>query len=458
VVDRSTIERARADIDVFARELVGEPLWDHQLAIARSPARIRCVCSGRQAGKSRTLALLALHAAFVRPEQRVLILSAGDDAAKDLLAEASALCQAPLLAGSVADASRSQITLSNGSTIRSVPASPRRVRGQAIDLLILDEACFIDEEIWTAARYTIIARPGSRVVMASTPWGAADRFFAVHYRAGTSGDEFTESFHWPSTVSPLVDQELLGMWQRTATDREYRREVLAEWVDDAGAYFTSAELTNALVDDELVPPAEAHGRHVVGGVDWGFSADANALVVVRATESYADGSQSYGVSWCEEHFNLPYSKFIDRVALTARPGAYRYAALMSEENGVGAMPSQELARRGLPVVPVYTTAALKEEAFATIKFLLQRDRLQLPVKAPALLGQLAALEFEERDAGSMRIAVPERAGHDDLATAFALAALGLGDVQPSHEEIVFFDPMSGGFSATEPRGVRIGPF
>jgi phage FluMu gp28-like protein len=216
------------------------------------------------------MAVMALHAAFVKREQRVLILSAGDDAAKDLLGEASALCQSPLLAGSVADASRSQITLSNGSTIRSVPASPRRVRGQAIDLLILDEACFIDEEIWTAARYTIIARPGSRVVMASTPWGAADRFFAVHYRAGERGEDGTASFHWPSTVSPLVDQELLVMWQRTATDREYRREVLAEWVDDAGAYFTTAELSDALEDYDLVLPADAGGRDAVGGVDWGF--------------------------------------------------------------------------------------------------------------------------------------------------------------------------------------------
>ena len=33
-----------------------------------------------------------------------------------------------------------------------------------IDLLVLDEACFVSDEIWSAAKFTIIARPDSRVV------------------------------------------------------------------------------------------------------------------------------------------------------------------------------------------------------------------------------------------------------------------------------------------------------
>jgi hypothetical protein len=181
-------------------------------------------------------------------------------------------------------------------------------------------------------------------------------------------------------------------------------------------------------------------------------------VVVTAVEDRQDGSQVYRVPWVEEHFNLLYSKFNDHVVASGGRGRYRYVALMSEENGVGAMPSQELAKRGLPVVPVYTTAALKEQAFSTIKFLLQQGRMQLPANAPRLLGQLAALEFEERDAGSMRIAVPERAGHDDLAMAFALAALGLVDVYPTEHEVVWFDWRTGGLSQDFPPDYVISRF
>jgi hypothetical protein len=52
--------------------------------------------------------------------------------------------------------------------------------------------------------------------------------------------------------------------------------------------------------------------------------------------------------------------------------------------------------------------------------LLSQGRLALP-RHPRLLAQLSALEFEERDSGTVRIEVPERAGHDDLAMALCLA-------------------------------------
>lgn len=432
--------RARDDIDVFARVLVGEALWPHQLSVARSKARTRCICSGRQAGKSRTLALLALHEAFSASDRRVLVLSAGEDAAKDLLREISALASSSLLAGSVVDDNASTITLTNGSTIRSVPASERQIRGKAVDLLILDEAAFIDDSLWRAARYTVIARPNSRIVMASTPFGRRDRFFAITYRAGLDkrGRALdVESFHWPSTVSPLVDRELLKAWRPTMTDREYRTEVLAEWVDDAGAYFTFDELAIAEEHDyPMVEPEHAMGLPVIGGIDWGFARDANAVVLVAqgvpqdhpvAHDHPARRGAAFWIPLAEEHYGKGYEAFIDRVVELG--DAFTFGRVSSETNGVGEMPTQVLRRRLLEgrrakdVVGIHTDTRSKEDQFGSIKLLLQQGRLLLP-RHPALLRQLAALEYESLDGGSMRIAVPERAGHDDLAMAFALAMSG----------------------------------
>jgi len=256
------------DPGVFAERLIGERLWPHQLEMAASTARFRSVCAGRQVGKSRTLAVIALHAAFCTAALRVLVVSAGEDAAKDLLAEISGLASSPLLGGSVADDDSTKVVLSNGSVIRCVPASPKRVRGKSIDLLILDEACFIDQALWDAMKFVILARPGSRVVLASTPFGRRDRFFAQIWRLGMDGQPGYASWHWPATVSPLVDLELVEHWRRTDAPRIFRREVLAEWVDEAGAYFTSAELESATRDYELVSP-EVWSRRadVVGGVE-----------------------------------------------------------------------------------------------------------------------------------------------------------------------------------------------
>jgi hypothetical protein len=216
-VTRQDVAAARVDVEVFARILIGEPLWPHQAEVARSEARVRVVCSGRQAGKTRLLAVLALHRAFADPGRRVLVVSAGEQAAKGLLAEVVSLVASPLLSGSVVDDGAAQVVLSNGSTIRSVPASTKQIRGQSVDLLVVDEASFVDGEIWAAARYTTIARPGSRVVLASTPWGGQSHWYATAFRAGQRVEDGFAAWHWPSTASPLVDENLLTIWRRSPT-------------------------------------------------------------------------------------------------------------------------------------------------------------------------------------------------------------------------------------------------
>src|SRR3546814_8222320 len=132
--------------------------------------------------------MLALFEAFRGPDRHVLLMSAGDDSAKDLLAEVTALATgAPLLAGSVEDESLSRVLLSNGSWVRSIPASAKQARCKSIDLLVIDEACFVDEDVWRAAKYSQAARPGSRLLLASSPYGRRDAFFAQHDAIGAKG-------------------------------------------------------------------------------------------------------------------------------------------------------------------------------------------------------------------------------------------------------------------------------
>ena len=69
---------------------------------------------------------------------------------------------------------------------------------------------------------------------------------------------------------------------------------------------------------------------------------------------------------------------------------------------------------------MWTDARRKQSGFGKIKMMLQRDLLVLP-REPELLKQLRALEFEQMPGGSVKIAVPERAGHDDLAMALMQA-------------------------------------
>lgn len=435
----SRLDEARRDPGVFARLLLGTELWPHQHEVAVSPARYRIICAGRQVGKSQLLAVLALHHAFSKARQTVLIVSAGDTAAKRLLETVAALALgSTLLAGAVVDESSKAVTLSNGSVIRAVPASAAQIRGWSIDLLILDEAAFIDPEIWRAAEPAIIARPGSRVILSSSPWGSADHFFRVMWGlAMASPDGFQAAWHWPSITSPLVDEELLERIRERETPVVFGREYLAEWMDSEGAYFSTAELEAATASDgvhELVGTDDqvvlAALGPVVGGVDWGMARDAHALTVVAPIvgEDGLDdrGRPRYWVPYVEERHGLGYDAWIDRLEALAGPGGFMFQQVTAETNGVGQMPTQVLARRvweacGVDVVvPEHTTSRTKEDLFGFMKLLMQQARLVLP-RHPSLLRQLGALEYAIGESGAMRIAVPERAGHDDVAMSFALA-------------------------------------
>lgn len=422
------LRRAVDDVCFFARTLLGHPLWPHQEALAASLARYRVMAAGRQVGKSRLLAVIALHEAFRGPNRLVLIVSAGESAARRLLDECAALASSsPLLKGSVVDETASVITLANGSQIRAVPASSAQIRGWPVDVLLVDEAGFIDPRIWQSAEPSIIARPGSRVILSSSPWGGPQHFFRQLWTRGMNApDEHVASFHWPSSISPLVDDDLLEQIRQRESPTYFDREFMAIWSEGSGAYLTMQEVGDAVADYEMIDPADANGQLVVGGVDYGFSQDANTLVLLGVADDDLNWERHptepvFFVAHLEEHFRMPYAHFIDRVVDVAdvRNGGFEVRCLASETNGVGQMPTDTLVRRAwerrtrMHVAPVVTDNRRKASMFGTVKGLLQMGRLVLP-RHPSLLKQLAALEFEITDSGNMRISVPERSGHDDL--------------------------------------------
>jgi hypothetical protein len=145
----------------------------------------------RQTGTSWTLSALAVWRAFRRPDQVVLIVSAGDSAAKRLLCEMRPICTHSLLAGPVVDESQTLLVLSKWQRAAAGPAAERHIRGWSVDLLIVDEAAFIGEELLHgAALPTTAARADARVVLASSPWSDSGSFFA----AAMSGEPASEHF------------------------------------------------------------------------------------------------------------------------------------------------------------------------------------------------------------------------------------------------------------------------
>ena len=448
--DRDTIFE---DFGAFAAR-IGVSLTDWQAASLQLPTRITSIVAPRQSGKSRSLAALALWWAFRKPQQSVLIVSAGEDASRRLLADVKRFAtSSPLLAGSVVDEQSALVTVSNVSTVRSVPASERAIRGWSTDLLLADEAALVPDDVLLGAAFpTTAARPEARIVMASSPWAAGGAFYD-HVHAGDS--EHHRVYRWSLGDCSWIAREAIEAARASMSAARFAAEYEARWAAETDALYSRQVLERCTADIELPDLAELHGpARVIGGADWGVVRDRNAVAyIARLPGVSVLNGEPLGPVYAARTFAwAPGTPLSDVVAEIAASPAH-WGAFFSEQNGVGAGPTQELFRllgrrppdaggaprlelieerpwlMGEPPPPVrgWTTAKIgvatsapgKAVVYERLRWLADRGQLVLP-RDGDLLRELAALRVELRPGGDEKIEAG--VGHDDRADSLYLAA------------------------------------
>lgn len=449
-MDAEVVRRAKNDVGYFAKVVCGgAELWPHQLEAARSTAPIVALLAGRRAGKSRLISVLGTHTAMAVPGCRVAILSAGERSALRLLRdEVSPLLRSPLLRGSVCDELKGSVTFSNHSIIEVFSASQKAIRGIGARLVVVDEACFVDRDVWIALYPSVLEqlRAGARVVLASSPWPVEDSWFREFHERGLNGDPDVASFTWPSSVNPNIGEVELAHMRAAMTEEEFAREVEARWTAEQGCWFTAEEVDAACLDYPALSPEEVRARNrwdyetrswerrltVTVGLDYGFAQDANVATVLAAVEDAgANNRVVHYVPWIDgPHYRMEYEPFIDRLLDIAR--SYRVYLWASEINGIGSAATQILRRRvreerlGGFVQDCWTDSRRKQAAFSKMKALMQAGTLILP-RDPALMRELRSLDFTRTEAGSLRIAA-RQGSHDDVALSLAQAVTTLRDI------------------------------
>lgn len=425
--------RLRTDFPYFCRVVLRLRLWPHQIEASASDAFITAIAAARRTGKTTMAEALAIWTAFAHPGCVVLILSAGQDSARQVTERiGERLTGSPVARGSVVDDFATRIRLDNGSQIVSLPASQRQVRGYGrnLRLLIIDEAGFVANELWRAAHYTALdERPHSRILLLGTPWGSARMFFREHFDRGQDGDPDTASFRWDHSVNPTLDHAYLERQRDRVSPAEYAAEVLGEWSDATGALFPRELLDRHTADIELPALHDLTGpaRGCIG-VDWGVSFDRSAAVALYRLPVVALNPDGESLPrfvvvphvWAAK---TPLQAVVDEV-IALRDCFAWYSV---ETTGVGAMPAQEVLRRvrrpdgaRAHVEMVATTNAKKTFAYGVVLGLLERGQLVLP-RHPDLLRQLAGLRFEQGERGFTHIEAENAAVHDDVADALMLA-------------------------------------
>ena len=223
--------------------LVPDP-WQETFLRARPPRSL--LLASRQAGKSTVTAAAALHEAVYRAPSTVLLLSPAQRQSAELLSRVRALLNRlpdpPALTGEGA----LSVRLANGSRILSLPGTEATVRGFSADLLIIDEAARVDDELYSAVR-PMLAVTGGRLIALSTPWGRRGWFWEAW-----SGDEPWHRSRIPADEVSRISPAFLDEEKRSLPTAVFNSEYMCEFVDPLASVFASEDIQAAL-DGDLIP-------------------------------------------------------------------------------------------------------------------------------------------------------------------------------------------------------------
>lgn len=283
------------------------------------------------------------------------------------------------------------------------------LRGEAFDVVIVDEAAMIREETFTDVLLPTLADRDGRIVLISTPKGR--NWFWREWIRGQAGAPGVTSFQAPSSENPNERiKRAAAQARERVSDRTYRQEWLAEFLDDGGGVFRGVRmLATAQKQDRAV---EGHGYVI--GVDWGRSYDATVFAVIDATTREC---------CCVDRMTET-AYALQTARLRALWERFGKCPIIAEANSMGGPLIEQLSREGIRVRAFTTTNASKAEAIDALALAFERQALRI-VNDAGLIGELEAYESERTPSGLIRYSAPDGM-HDDCVMSLALAYSGVG--------------------------------
>jgi len=224
-------------------------LW--QARFLRSTAMRTLMLCCRQAGKSTVVAALATHTALYQPGALVLVISPSERQSLELFRKIMAFAR---LTGAINDPEAEtlqRLELKNGSRIVALSGNEKTVRGySAPALIVIDEAAFVDDELWHAASPMLSG--GGRVVALTTPNGRQGWFFDQW----ENGGDLWQRIRISAADTPRITEAFLAQERASKPAWRISQEYGVEFVDNDATLFGS-DLIEAAITPSVKPIFDA---------------------------------------------------------------------------------------------------------------------------------------------------------------------------------------------------------
>jgi hypothetical protein len=242
--------------------------WQREVLLSQERQVLLNCC--RQAGKSTVTSALALHTALFQPRQLVLLLSPGQRQSSEIFRKVISAYDAVGRPVEAVHETQLNIELANGSRILCLPGEEATIRGFSPNLLVIDEASRVPDDLYRAVRPMLAVSQG-RLIALSTPFG----------QRGWYHDEWQGKGPWRRVQvtwrdCPRISPDFIQEERRALGDDWVKQEYECMFTSLTGLVYPDFEMTG-----ELAPVKESSGsesqnakrqaaHRQVGGIDWGW--------------------------------------------------------------------------------------------------------------------------------------------------------------------------------------------
>ena len=309
------------------------------------------ILKSRQLGISTLTAGYSLWLILFHGDKNVLVVAIDQNTSKNLVTKVRVMFDnlPSWLKLKQIESNKLSMRLNNGSQIKAVASTGTSGRSEALSLVIIDEAAFVDgaEELWASLQQTLST--GGRGIILSTPNGTGNFFHKIWTKA-ESGENKFKTKRLPWQVHPDRDQ----VW-RDRQDAELGARLAAQECDcdfsTSGNTVVSPELITYYMQTYAQDPIERRGFDNNLWV-WEI-ADYTKNYIVTADVARGDGSDYSAFHIIDVESCRQVAEYKGQITtkdfgnmLVAISTEYNDALLVVENANVGWATLQQIIDRG----------------------------------------------------------------------------------------------------------------
>ena len=232
------------DAAEWVRDRLDLAVDDLQARVLRTVSKRGILNCSRQWGKSTITAAKAVHHAFLNAESMTVVVSPSARQSGEFVRKATGFLRKLGIKPKGDGDNSMSLELPNRARIVGLPATEATIRGFSVNLLLVDEASRVSDDLYLTIR-PMMAVSGGTMWLMSTPFGKRGFF---HETWANGGPEW-ERFRAPATECARIPKEFLDEERRTMGERWFRQEYLCDFEDTVSGVFARELVESAITGD-----------------------------------------------------------------------------------------------------------------------------------------------------------------------------------------------------------------